>query len=83
MELWWLWSGICVKGITAPSRCGPHPRRSEDSGSSYLAGHPNRLGHEWLDVTLAYLNGKDSESEEAQKHPVVNLPRKRNRVLRN
>jgi hypothetical protein len=27
-----------------------------------------RLGHEWLDVTLAYLKGKDAESEEAQEH---------------
>jgi hypothetical protein len=26
------------------------------------------LGHESLDVTLAYLNGKDAESEEAQEH---------------
>jgi hypothetical protein len=25
-----------------------------------------RLGHESLDVTLAYLKGKDAESEEAQ-----------------
>jgi hypothetical protein len=28
-----------------------------------------RLGHESLDVTLAYLKGKDAESEEAQEHP--------------
>jgi len=27
-----------------------------------------RLGHESLDVTLAYLKGKDVESEEAQEH---------------
>jgi hypothetical protein len=27
-----------------------------------------RLGHESLDVTLAYLKGKDPESEEAQEH---------------
>ena len=27
-----------------------------------------RLGHESLDVTLAYLKGKDAESEEAQDH---------------
>jgi hypothetical protein len=27
-----------------------------------------RLGHESLDVTLAYVNGKDAESEEAQEH---------------
>jgi hypothetical protein len=27
-----------------------------------------RLGHEYLDVTLAYLNRKDAESEEAQGH---------------
>ena len=27
-----------------------------------------RLGHESLDVTLAYLKGKDAESEEAQEH---------------
>jgi integrase len=27
-----------------------------------------RFGHESLDVTLAYLKGKDAESEEAQEH---------------
>ena len=27
-----------------------------------------RLGHESLDVTLAYHNGKDAESEEAPEH---------------
>jgi hypothetical protein len=27
-----------------------------------------RLGYESLDVTLAYLKGKDAESEEAQEH---------------
>ena len=27
-----------------------------------------RLGHESLDVTLAYLKGKDAESKEAQEH---------------
>jgi integrase len=27
-----------------------------------------RLGHESLDVTLAYLKGKDAESEETQEH---------------
>jgi hypothetical protein len=27
-----------------------------------------RVGHESLDVTLAYLKGKDAESEEAQEH---------------
>jgi hypothetical protein len=27
-----------------------------------------RLGHESLDVTLAYLKGKDAESEEAREH---------------
>ncbi len=27
-----------------------------------------RLGHESLDVTFAYLKGKDAESEEAQEH---------------
>jgi hypothetical protein len=30
--------------------------------------HPIRLGHESLDVTLAYLKGKEAESEEAQEH---------------
>jgi len=29
---------------------------------------PIRLGHESLDVTLAYRKGKDAESEEAQEH---------------
>jgi hypothetical protein len=27
-----------------------------------------RLGHESLDVTFAYLKGKDAESEEAHEH---------------
>ena len=27
-----------------------------------------RLGHESLDVTLAYVKGKEAESEEAQEH---------------
>jgi hypothetical protein len=27
-----------------------------------------RLSHESLDVTLAYVKGKDAESEEAQEH---------------
>ena len=27
-----------------------------------------RLGHESLDMTLAYLEGKDAESEEAHEH---------------
>jgi len=27
-----------------------------------------RLGHESLDVTLAYVKGKDAESKEAQEH---------------
>ena len=30
--------------------------------------HPYPLGHQSLDVTLAYLKGKDAESEEAQEH---------------
>jgi hypothetical protein len=30
--------------------------------------HRIRLGHESLDVTLAYLKGKEAESEEAQEH---------------
>jgi hypothetical protein len=30
--------------------------------------NPNRFNHESLDVTLAYLRGKDAESEEAQEH---------------
>jgi hypothetical protein len=45
-----------------------------------IVGHPEvgrgvsikairiRLGHESLDVTLAFLKGKDAESEEAQEH---------------
>ena len=38
--------------------------------SLWMVGHPevDRLGHESLDVTLAYLNGKDAESEEAQEY---------------
>jgi len=31
-----------------------------------------RLGHESLDVTLAYLKGKDAEFEEAQEHASSN-----------
>jgi hypothetical protein len=30
--------------------------------------HPIQLGHESLDVMLAYLKGRDPESEEAQEH---------------
>src|SRR5215470_13476 len=37
-----------------------------------------RLGHESLDVTLAYLKGKDAESEEAQEHANVCIESKRN-----
>lgn len=33
-----------------------------------------RLGHESLDVTLAYLKGKDAESEEAQEHTKQQRP---------
>ena len=33
-----------------------------------LPSLPLRSGHESLDVTLAYLKGKDAESEEAQEH---------------
>jgi len=29
---------------------------------------PDPAGHESLDVTLAYLKGKDAEPEEAQEH---------------
>jgi hypothetical protein len=34
-----------------------------------MVGHPEvgRLGNESLDVTLAYLKGKDAESEEEQE----------------
>ena len=35
-------------------------------GELRFGTHPNRLGHESLHVTLAYLKGKDAESEEAQ-----------------
>lgn len=40
-----------------------------------LGHHPIRirLGHESLDVTLAYLKGKDAESEEAQEHASSSL----------
>ena len=36
-------------------------------GPNFPAGRI-RLGHESLDVTLAYLKGKEAESEEAQEH---------------
>jgi len=39
--------------------------------TEFGANFPNgriRLGHESLAVTLAYLKGKDAESEEAQEH---------------
>jgi hypothetical protein len=36
--------------------------------SQRFGAHPNRLGHESLDVILAYLKGKHAESEEAQEH---------------
>lgn len=54
---------------------------SSDLGTARFVGNPEvdprdvrvntiriRLGHESLDVTLAYLKGKDAESEEAQEH---------------
>lgn len=34
----------------------------------------NCLKHESLDVTLAYLKGKDAESEEAQGRLLVHMP---------
>ena len=34
-----------------------------------------RLGHESLDVTLAYLKGKDAESEETREHANSSLAR--------
>jgi hypothetical protein len=37
-------------------------------GRRCVTKHPIRLGHDSLDVTLAYLKGKDAESEEAQEH---------------
>ena len=43
-------------------------RASSDPSEPRFGAHPNRLGHESLDVTLAYLKGKDAESEEAQEH---------------
>ena len=39
-----------------------------DPSEPRSSAHPNRLGHESLHVTLAYLKGKDAESEEAQEH---------------
>jgi hypothetical protein len=33
-----------------------------------------RLGHKSLDVTRAYLKGKDAESEEAQEHANSSSP---------
>jgi hypothetical protein len=33
-----------------------------------------RLGHESLDVTIAYVKGKDAESEEAQEHAKQQQP---------
>jgi hypothetical protein len=32
-----------------------------------FSAHPNRLRHELLEVTLAYLKGKDAKSEEVQE----------------
>jgi hypothetical protein len=47
--------------------------QSQDVHSARRGVGENRLpcartGHESLDVTLAYLKGKDAESEEAQEH---------------
>ncbi|MGA8617586.1 MAG: hypothetical protein WB660_03565 [Candidatus Sulfotelmatobacter sp.] len=45
--------------MTADSRTVGNPGRK---------GFRIRLGHGSLDVALAYLKGKDAESEEAQEH---------------
>jgi len=62
---------------------GPFLRPRNDRFLDHLepvVGHPEvgrgvslktiriRLGHQSLDVTLAYVKGKDAESEEAQEH---------------
>ena len=55
--------------------CFSGPGHPQDLKHSHI-WHGNRcpnysrvvLGHESLDVTLAYLKGKDAESEEAQEH---------------
>jgi hypothetical protein len=41
---------------------------SQITGRAHGCGHRIRLGHESLDVALAYLKGKDAESVEAQEH---------------
>ena len=46
------------------SECRQSGSYTEPAGERYLI----RLGHESLDVTLAYLKGKDAVSEEAQEH---------------
>ena len=64
------------------SRCDPNPGSLNGGRGSVLGWSANRklaeiasmntirirLGHESLDVPLAYLKGKDAESEEAQEH---------------
>jgi hypothetical protein len=62
-------------GVAYGEKCGPDGEHMVEAADHPLVGQfcvneqPVRLGHESLDVTLAYLKGKDSESEEAQEHP--------------
>jgi hypothetical protein len=70
--------GNIVPGTFTPV-LAKHPNRIGVTGR--IVGYPEvkvewpcvrtirtSLGHESLDVTLAYLKGKDAESEEAQEH---------------
>jgi integrase len=57
----------CIEGAELSSFPQDSRRHSAEEGVSVNTIRI-RLGHESLDVTLAYLKGKDAESEEAQEH---------------
>ena len=65
-------STSCQDIVDSQTKCGTDSRflgKPEVSpNDAYVNTNPIRLGHESLDVTLAYLKGKDAESEEAQEH---------------
>jgi len=56
------WSTCTPSRVHIPGRIVGQP---VVGGGCVDEDHPNPAGHESLDVTLAYLKGKDAESEEA------------------
>jgi hypothetical protein len=77
----WVRTRLCSQTLIGDSRAGAEtpPRTKQKAIAAFrerfetvewpcLSTIRIRLGHESLDVTLAYLKGKDAESEEAQEH---------------